>query len=295
MTYVKMRTEQEMLDLIITFAKQDHRIRGVLMNGSRVNPNIKKDIFQDYDIVYLVTSVKPFKDENYILSHFGEVMLMEKPEDKIFPPPIGDGRYTYLMQFMDGNRIDMQFTHISKVDELIKDSLTKVLLDKDHNIPDIPPPSEQSYLIRKPTEKLYNDCCNSFIWGLGSHIPKTIWRQELPLLMHLIDIVLREPLIQMLEWHIGIKTDYKYSIGKGGRHLKKFLEPEIWNDFEKTYTDANYDNIWNSLFIFHGLFKKTAEHVGQVYGFHFPEEECKRALEFLKHVKELPQDAKSIF
>ncbi|WP_240345885.1 aminoglycoside 6-adenylyltransferase [Parageobacillus toebii] len=238
-----MRTEQEMLDLIITFAKQDHRIRGVLMNGSRVNPNINKDIFQDYDIVYLVTDVEPFKDENYILSRFGEVMLMEKPEDKIFPPPIGDGRYTYLMQFMDGNRIDMHFMHTSKVDELIKDSLTKVLLDKDHNIPDIPPPSEQSYLIKKPTEKLYNDCCNSFIWGLGSHIPKTIWRQELPLLMRLIDVVLREPLIQMLEWHIGIKTDYKYSIGKGGRHLKKFLEPEIWNDFEKTYTNANYDNI----------------------------------------------------
>ncbi|WP_442319880.1 aminoglycoside 6-adenylyltransferase [Caldibacillus debilis] len=28
---MKTRTEQEMLDLIITFAKQDHRIRG--MNG----------------------------------------------------------------------------------------------------------------------------------------------------------------------------------------------------------------------------------------------------------------------
>ncbi|WP_232515539.1 MULTISPECIES: aminoglycoside 6-adenylyltransferase [Aeribacillus] len=27
------------------------------------------------------------------------------------------------------------------------------------------------------------------------------------------------------------------------------MEPEIWNDFEKTYTDANYDNIWNSLFL----------------------------------------------
>ncbi|WP_232509571.1 aminoglycoside 6-adenylyltransferase [Parageobacillus thermoglucosidasius] len=36
------------------------------------------------------------------MSHFGEVMLMEKPEDKIFPLPIGNSR-TYLMQFMDGN------------------------------------------------------------------------------------------------------------------------------------------------------------------------------------------------
>jgi aminoglycoside 6-adenylyltransferase len=52
---------------------------------------------------------------------------------------------------------------------------------------------------------------------------------------------------------------------------------------------------WDSLFLFHDLFKKTAKHVGQVYGFPFPEEECKRALEFLKHVKDLPQDAKSIF
>ncbi|KYD18326.1 hypothetical protein B4168_0295 [Anoxybacillus flavithermus] len=38
---MKMRTEQEKMDFIITFAKQDHRIRGLLMNGSRVNPNIK--------------------------------------------------------------------------------------------------------------------------------------------------------------------------------------------------------------------------------------------------------------
>lgn len=290
-----MRTEKEILDLIIRFAQRDNRIRGVLMNGSRVNPQIKKDIFQDYDIVNLVTDVEPFKDENYILSHFGEIMVMEKPEDKVCPPPIGDGHYTYLMQFIDGNRIDLTFFHLSKADELLKDSLTKILLDKDQNIPDIPPPSEQSYLIKKPSEKLYNDCCNSFIWGLGSHIPKTIWRKELPLLMCLIDLVLRKPLIQMLGWSIGMKTNYQCSIGKGGKYLQKYLEPEIWRDFEQTYTDANYQNIWNSLLLFHELFKKIALKVGYEYGFQFPEEECERAVKFLKHVKELPQDAKSIF
>lgn len=290
-----MRTEREMLDLIISFAQQDNHIRGLLMNGSRVNPNIKKDIFQDFDIVYLVTDVEPFKDENYILSYFGEIMLMQKPEDKICPPPIGDGRYTYLMQFMDGNRIDMHFINIKNVDELINDSLTKVLLDKDQTIPNVPPPSEKSYLIKKPTAKLYSDCCNSFIWGLGSHIPKTIWRKELPLLMLLIEIVLRKPLNQMLEWYIGIKTDYKCTIGKGGKLLQRYLEPEIWSNFEKTYADSNYDNIWVSLFLFHKLFREIAIRVGEKHDFQFPEEECQRALEFLKHVKELPQDAKSIY
>lgn len=290
-----MRTESQILDVILNFAQQDTRIRGVLMNGSRVNPKIKKDIFQDYDIINLVTDVEPFKDEQYIVAHFGEIMIMEKPEDKIWPSPIGDGRYTFLMQFIDGNRIDLTFFHLSRVDKLIKDSLTTVLLDKDNFIPDISPPSEQSYLIKKPSEKVYNDCCNSFIWGLGSHIPKTIWRKELPLLMCLIDFVLRKPLIQMLEWSIGIKTDYQRSIGKGGKHLQKYLEPEIWCDFEQTYTDANYQNIWNSLFLFYKLFKNTALKVGEENGFQFPEEECKRAVKFLKHVKELPQNAKSIF
>ena len=40
-----MRTEKEMMDLIINTAKEDERIRAVIMNGSRVNPNVKKRLF----------------------------------------------------------------------------------------------------------------------------------------------------------------------------------------------------------------------------------------------------------
>ncbi|MGF7060634.1 hypothetical protein HNR33_004326 [Brassicibacter mesophilus] len=58
-----MRTEQEMFDLIINVAKQDERIRAVYMNGSRTNPNVHKDIFQDYDIVYVVSEIKPFYED----------------------------------------------------------------------------------------------------------------------------------------------------------------------------------------------------------------------------------------
>jgi hypothetical protein len=37
------------------------------MNGSRTNPNVPKDIFQDYDIVYVVTDTASFiEDENRI-------------------------------------------------------------------------------------------------------------------------------------------------------------------------------------------------------------------------------------
>ena len=50
-----MRSEQEMYDLILGIAKTDERIRAVYMNGSRANPNVNKDRYQDYDIVSVTT------------------------------------------------------------------------------------------------------------------------------------------------------------------------------------------------------------------------------------------------
>ena len=58
-----MRTEQQMFDLILTTAKEDERIVAVYMNGSRTNPNVPKDIFQDYDIVYVVRETRTFRDD----------------------------------------------------------------------------------------------------------------------------------------------------------------------------------------------------------------------------------------
>ncbi len=55
-----MRTEKEMMALILDMAKQDKRVRAVGLNGSRTNPNAKTDPFQDYDVVFVVTDMDPF-------------------------------------------------------------------------------------------------------------------------------------------------------------------------------------------------------------------------------------------
>ena len=55
--YKNMRSEKEMMGLILNTAREDERIRAVIMNGSRVNPNVKRDCFQDYDIVYVVKDI----------------------------------------------------------------------------------------------------------------------------------------------------------------------------------------------------------------------------------------------
>ena len=49
----------------------------------------------------------------------------------LFPPELGD-RFTYLMLFEDGTRIDLMLIPIEEMDEYMReDHLTVILLDKD--------------------------------------------------------------------------------------------------------------------------------------------------------------------
>src|SRR5450756_3049774 len=75
-----MRSEQEMLELILGTARDYERIRAVYLNGSRANPNAPKDIFRDFDIVYVVTDTAPFLTDRHWIDRFGKILLMEEPD-----------------------------------------------------------------------------------------------------------------------------------------------------------------------------------------------------------------------
>ena len=166
-----MRSEQEILELILSTAKSDDRIRAVIMNGSRTNPNVPRDIFQDFDILYLVTEVDPFTDDHTWIHRFGELMILQMPEAMQDPPPENDGSFAYLMQFADGNRIDLTLFPVAKLNELENDSLSLLLLDKDGLLQPFAPPSDSDYLPRSPTAQAFSDCCNEFWWCVPA-LPK---------------------------------------------------------------------------------------------------------------------------
>ena len=73
------RSEEEMMNLILGFAESDSRIKAVLLNGYRVNSFLINDPFQDYDIVYIVKDVEPFRDFDYVVPRFGETIVVEQP------------------------------------------------------------------------------------------------------------------------------------------------------------------------------------------------------------------------
>ncbi|TQR17941.1 aminoglycoside 6-adenylyltransferase [Psychrobacillus soli] len=285
-----MRTEQQIMNLVLKVAERDKRIRAVGMNGSRTNPNAQKDIFQDFDIVYLVTEINSFIDDSNWIDIFGERIMMQTPENmSMFPSSLG-GRFSYLMLFIDGNRIDLTLIPIEEKDEYCKeDKLTLILMDKDSCLPEIPAPTDIDYWVKRPSADFFADCCNEF-WWVSTYVAKGLWRKEILYAVDHLNNFVRPMLFKMLEWKVGIETDYSVSIGKSGKYLENYLSKQNWQKLLSTYPDGSYESIWNSLFVMCDLFRSTAMFVADNLDFNYPYEEDKKVNAYLKHVEGLSQE-----
>lgn len=118
---VNMRTENEMYDLILGIAQNDDRIKAVYMNGSRTNDNVPKDMFQDYNIVYVVEDIKNFIEDKDWIHLFGEILYMQYPDEPPFSPRDKENTYAWLMQFADGTRIDLTIQTVNYALQHIQD------------------------------------------------------------------------------------------------------------------------------------------------------------------------------
>lgn len=277
------RDEKTMFDLIVNIANDDERIRAVILNGSRTIPASKKDIFQDYDIIYLVTEVEPFVADKNWVKQFGDILIMQTPDEMAGNWPKSKVRYAYLMQFNDWNRIDLTLLQINQLVTLGKDSQSILLLDKDHIVPALEQPSNKDYLPLPPTAKQFQDTCNEFLW-VSTYVAKGLWRREF-IYAKTAEQIVKEQLIQLLTWFGAYKTDYKISLGKFSRHLQEFIEPELWDDLLHTYSNANYENMWQALIRMCELFDKVVTKMADVYRFDYNRQEYLKVFSYLKAVQ----------
>ncbi|MBX3014030.1 MAG: aminoglycoside 6-adenylyltransferase [Caldilineaceae bacterium] len=289
-----MRSEAEILDLIIQTAQADARIRAVILNGSRVNPQARRDPFQDFDVVYLVTAIASFVADATWIDRFGARIILQMPEAMSDPPPMNDGHFAYLMQFTDGNRIDLTLFPLDRLASFGWESLSVVLLDKDGRIGPLPPPSDRDYWPTPPTAQAFADCCNEF-WWVSTYVAKGLWRAEIFYAKAMLDQVVREQLMKMLTWYVGIKTDFARNPGKVGKQFKVYLEPELWTMLTQTYTDTDEARNWDALLTMAALFRQTGLAVATHFGFAYPHQDDERVTAHLQHVRALPKDATTIY
>lgn len=254
-----MRTENEILDLILDIANQDSRVRAVVLNGSRVNEKIKKDIYQDFDVRYFVTDLKSFESKPDWINVFGERLIMQMPNSMNLygsVEPKDKTSISYLMLFKDCNRIDLT---LFPLDEIKKqhDSLSKVLLDKDNLFLKVQPANDKDCWIIPPTEKSFADCCNEF-WWVSTYLVKAIARNELVHAKTLLEGPIRDMLFMLMGWWIGHQNNYAINIGSCNRFIKLYVPNDLWIEIEQTYPKLDKEEINTAHQILMKIFKQLS-------------------------------------
>jgi len=267
-----LRNEQEMMKMMIDFARNDARIRLAVLEGSRTNPNISPDRFQDYDISYFVTDMDAFKENDQWLDIFGKRIMLQKPEDmELFPSELGSW-FSYLMLFEDGNKMDLTLIPVEEIETYFNDSdgLVDILLDKDAAVKNEIHANDRQYWIKKPTAREFDDCCNEF-WMVSTYVVKGLARKEILFAIDHLNEIARPNLLRMMSWQIGSEKGYSFSVGKNYKFIDRYLPEEDWETLLATYSGDGYLNMWQSLFVCYALFRKYAKAVAENLGYAYPD------------------------
>lgn len=166
---------------ILNIAKTDNRIRAVLLNGSRANPNVDPDKYQDFDIVFIVKNFDSFlKDRSWIRT-LGKPILQQFPDEMKLGKKKNEESFSFtsLLIFDNKKRIDLTLWPYEKLNSHYKpDSLTIVWLDKDNLFKNIPKSSDKDYHIKEPNQLEFTEVSNEFWWTI-TNVAKGLKREEI--------------------------------------------------------------------------------------------------------------------
>ena len=163
-----MRTDQEMLDLILQIAKK-LQVDAVALSGSRAEDRAPKDEFQDYDVVYIVDDLDNLTSDLAWLDQFGTRIIEQHN--------ILGNRRLYLMLFEDGNRIDLTLCPKEHMQEWVDSEAGFTVLEDKKGIFETYSPSPERFWIHPASETDFEKSCNEF-WRVSAYVVKGIYRKQ---------------------------------------------------------------------------------------------------------------------
>ena len=284
-----MRTENEMMELIMNKAIEDDRIRAVTMDGSRANKNAIHDQYSDFDIVYFVRDVREFTRDKSWINYFGDILIVQYPEDWYKHPYDYDSHdtFAYLIQFSDGNRIDLTIVDIRNIgSERDNNEPRIILLNKDNYNELKLVEDEKAFYLKKPVHMEFYNTCNEFRW-ISLYIAKGICRDEFYYARYAYDIYLMEMFMKMLNWIIGIRHHFDITTGHYNKYLKRFLSTDEMKRVQGLFPNGEYEDMWDKLFLIYDYFHELEAAVAKHFDFPTDILEAKRVRDFLMERRQM--------
>ena len=266
---IEMRTETEMLDLILQIAKT-LQVKAVAMSGSRTNPKAPKDEFQDYDVVYVVD------DLDNLTSDLSWLDLIGK---RIIEQEVGFGhRRLFLMLFEDGNRIDLTLCPKDHIQEWVDSEAGFTVFEDPEHLFEPYSQNLERYWTPPATETNFVKACNEF-WWVSAYVVKGICRNQLIYATDHLYGICQQELLKILAWQVASARG-RVEIGKNCKYLFNHLPVEKEKELSNLLDFSSLDKITQSLFDTMQLFHREAQILAQKMGFAYDKEVAEKMMRY---------------
>ncbi|ETS94406.1 aminoglycoside 6-adenylyltransferase [Streptococcus sp. OBRC6] len=266
-----MRTESEMLDLILQTAKV-LKVDAIAMSGSRTNPDAPKDEFQDYDVVYIVEDLDGLVADLAWLERFGKRIIEQHNQL--------DHRRLYLMLFEDGNRIDLTLCPKKHIKEWVDSEADFTVLDDPKGFFQPYTPTPKRYWTKPASADDFAKSCNEF-WWVSAYVVKGIQRQQFVYAVdHLYGICQKE-LLKLLAWQVAADRGV-IDVGKNYKYLFQYLPAEKEEEFAALLDFSSKECLIQSLLSTQQFFHREAQAFSLKTGFPYDKETAEKMIQYTK-------------
>ena len=266
---IKMRTEIEMLDIILKNA-ETLQVEAVAMSGSRTNPKASKDEFQDYDVVYIVDDLDNLTSNLSWLDQFGKRIIEQEV--------VLAHRRLYLMVFEDGNRIDLTLCPKEHIQEWVDSEAGFTVLEDPEHLFESFSPNLDRYWTDPASETDFKNSCNEF-WWVSAYVVKGIYRKQLIYATDHLYGICQQELLKVLSWQVASEK-VAVDIGKNYKYLFNYLPADKENEFSSILDFSNSDKITQSLFATMKFFHQEAQSLANKMDFAYDKEVAEKMIEY---------------
>ena len=266
-----MKSEIKIVNKILQISK-NLSISAIALSGSRTNPQVPKDEFQDYDVVYIVENLNDLLSDLSWLDQFG-MRLIEQHN-------VLGHRRLYLMLFEDGNRIDLTLCPKEYTQEWVDSEANFEVIKDDKGLFEVYQPNSKRYWTAPPTEEEFAASCNEF-WWVSAYVVKAIRRNQLIYATDHLYGICQQELLKVLAWQVTSDRG-AVDIGKNYKYLFQYLSAEQEKEFSALLDLSSFDKINQSLFATMGLFNREAQILAQKMGFTYDMEVAEKMISYAK-------------
>ena len=264
-----MRTDTEMLNLILQIA-DTLEVEAIALSGSRTNPQVPKDEFQDYDVVYIVENLNDLLSDLSWLDQFG-MRLIEQHN-------VLGHRRLYLMLFEDGNRIDLTLCPKEYIQEWVDSEAGFRVLKDENGLFEAYQPNVKRYWTAPPSEEEFAASCNEF-WWVSAYVVKAIRRNQLIYATDHLYGICQQELLKVLAWQVTSDRG-AIDIGKNYKYLFQYLQAEQEKEFSALLDLSSLEKVSQSLFATMKLFDYEAQNLAKKMGFAYDQEVAEKMMTY---------------